>query len=42
MLLNLQKIERTISPMAPSVKMPANMSAMLVPKGAGYFCNSPK
>jgi hypothetical protein len=28
--------------MAPSVKMPANMSAMLVPKGSGYFCNPPK
>jgi hypothetical protein len=24
-----------------SVKMPTNMSAMSVPKGVGYFCNSP-
>jgi hypothetical protein len=38
MMLNFQDIEESIRPMAPSVKMPTNMSAMPVPKGFGYFC----
>ena len=40
--LDFQKIKLRIIPVTLSVKMPANMPAMPVPKGSGYFCNSPK